>query len=273
LACVAITASSACLFPSLDELSGVPDATAEGGPPDAAPDAMNDAKNDAGADAGMCPPNNDTSLVAYYSFDEGSGSIAHDCSGHGFDALVAGTNAASAWTAGHTKGAIAFASANQICVIVASASANQSGALTASAWYEMAPSTGGGYLVGQRHDSGYAWRIDIEPSGSNDGLGFAVGTNDDAGDDFNAGTLTDTGVFHHVAAVYDPSGPTQTLYFDGVAVDSEPSAAAITLDPTASTIRIGCRGDDTDYFDGVIDEVRVYSRALGASEIAALAAP
>jgi hypothetical protein len=34
-------------------------------------------------DAGMCPPNNDTSLVAYYPFDEGSGSIAHDCSGHG----------------------------------------------------------------------------------------------------------------------------------------------------------------------------------------------
>ena len=266
------------MFPSLDGLTGgASDATTEVGPPDAAPDvvvtkdAASDTGVDATVDAGMCPPNNDTSLVAYYPFDEGSGSIAHDCSGHGYDALLGGTNAQSTWTAGHLKGGIAFASANQICVIVASASANQSGPLTVSAWYEMPSSSGGGYIVGQRHQTGFAWRVDIETDNAGAHLNFAIGANDDAGNDFGATTLTGLDAFHHVAAVYDPSGPTQTLYLDGAAVDTQPSAPAIVLDPIASTIRIGCRGDDTNYFDGVIDEVRVYSRALGASEIASLA--
>ena len=140
-----------------------------------------------------------------------------------------------------------------------------------SAWYDMPSSSGGGYILGQRHQTGVAWRVDIETDNAGAHLDLAIGANDDAGNDFEATTLTGTDAFHHVAAVYDPSGPTQIVYLDGVAADAEPSAPAITLDPIASTIRIGCRGDDTNYFDGVIDEVRVYSRALGASEIASLA--
>jgi hypothetical protein len=185
---------------------------------------------------------------------------------------LSGTNTNAAWTTGHAKGAIAFSSSNQLCVIVASASANQSGGpITVSAWVNVPSSSGGGYIVGQRHQTGFAWRIDVETDDAGDHLNFAIGSNDDAGDDFSNDTLTGTDAFHHVAGVYDPSGPTQTLYVDGVVVDSTSSAPTIVLDPIASTIRIGCRADDSNYFDGVIDEVRVYSRVLGASEIAALA--
>lgn len=276
LACASL-ALSACLFPSLDGLTdgGAFDATGEAGF-DATPDVTaNDAANDTGADAiaeaGMCPPNNDPSLVAYYPFDEGAGTVAHDCSGHGYDAVVSGTNAQSAWTTGHVKGGIAFNSSDQICVIVG-ASANQSGGpLTVSAWYDMPSSSSGGYLVGQRHQTGYAWRIDIEWDDAGAGLNLAIGTNDGSGNDVYAAAYTGTDAYHHVAGVYDPTGPTQKLYLDGVEVDSTSSSTTIALDPIASTIRVGCRDDDTNFFDGVIDEVRVYSRALAASEISALA--
>lgn len=278
MACFAVAvAFGGCLFPSLDGLTGGGlDATAFDGSNDARNDvavgADADADGDASVEAGMCPPNSDPSLVAYLPFDEGSGLIAHDCSGHGYDAILNGSNASSAWTPGHLGSAISFVSANSICVIVSSSAANQSGGpLTATAWFNMSSSGGGGYIVGQRKQTGVAWRIDIESDDAGNHLGFAVGSGDDAGNDDNATTLTDTGTWHHVAAVFDPTGPTQSIYLDGVQTLSSSPASVIVLDPLATTIRIGCRGDDTNFFDGIIDDVRVYARALGPTEIAALA--
>ncbi len=273
LACFAAVFGG-CLFPSLDGLTdgGGADATSEGSASDAPIDVASDGGSDASAEAGMCPPNNDPSLVAYYPFDEGAGLIVHDCSGHGNDAVLSGSNASSAWTQGHVKSAISFVSSNSICVIVSSSAANQSGGpLTATAWYDMSASGGGGYIVGQRHQTGFAWRIDIEQDDAGNHLGFAIGTGDDAGNDDNAITDTDTGNWHHLAAVFDPAGPTQAIYLDGVQTLSSGPASVIILDPIASTIRVGCRGDDTNFFDGTIDDVRVYSRALSAAEVMALA--
>jgi len=235
---------------------------------DASGDAVADARDAAeNTDSGICPPNNDPTLVAYYPFNEGSGTIAHDCSGNGFNALIEGSNVS--WTSGHSGTAILFVSADNVCVVVSSSSANQSGAFTVSAWVNPNGSNGG-YVVGQRQEVGYAWRIDIEPTDAGASLSLAVGTGDDAGDDDFAGTIIQPGSFHHVVGVFAPGGSTQTIYLDGVPNPSPSAAQMIVLDPMSSTIRVGCRGDDTNFFDGVIDEVRVYDRVLSESEIVAL---
>jgi YVTN family beta-propeller protein len=82
-----------------------------------------------------------------------------------------------------------------------------------------------------------------------------------------ATTIT-TGVWHHVAAVYD--GATIKVYLDGILDGSAPTITA-PVDGSAS-LKIGARGDDADTrLNGLIDEVRIYDQALSSTEIQALA--
>jgi hypothetical protein len=69
----------------------------------------------------------------------------------------------------------------------------------------------------------------------------------------------------HLAMTWD--GATVRLYVNG----SQVSTAAVTGTAFASTgpLRIGGNNVWSEWFEGVIDDVRVYSRALSAAEIVA----
>ncbi len=80
-----------------------------------------------------------------------------------------------------------------------------------------------------------------------------------------------TGTWFHVAATWD--GTTQHMYLDGAQVVTGPQFA---IEYTGHDVLIGADetpGGLTHYFDGDIDDVRFYSRALSPSEISLLAAP
>jgi hypothetical protein len=66
-------------------------------------------------------------------------------------------------------------------------------------------------------------------------------------------------------------GKSLTFYVNGQQTDTTAAPAQILDDPQAN-LRIGCRGDSAYFFVGLIDEVRIYGRALAPAEIAALAA-
>jgi len=74
--------------------------------------------------------------------------------------------------------------------------------------------------------------------------------------------------WHHVAITYD--GKAEHLYVDGVETDSKPRAGKISV--TNKHLSIGAiKKTDTsnpyDFFNGIIDEIRIYNRALTADEI------
>jgi len=76
-------------------------------------------------------------------------------------------------------------------------------------------------------------------------------------------TLT-TGRWYHVVGTYD--GFEQKIYINGALDVSEPKA--ITIAPNTHPIRVGCQAIALTYwFDGIVDEVRIYNRALSLSEI------
>jgi hypothetical protein len=68
----------------------------------------------------------------------------------------------------------------------------------------------------------------------------------------------------HIATTYD--GANQRFYVNGVLVGTTPGAGSITV--SNGSIRIGGDASSTgEFFHGLIDEVRLYNRALSAAEI------
>jgi VCBS repeat-containing protein len=75
------------------------------------------------------------------------------------------------------------------------------------------------------------------------------------------------GLWHHVAAVYDGANTVQ-LYIDGTANGSSTDYGALNI--TGSNARIGTQStNDQEYFNGQIDEVRVWDKARDVNEIKA----
>lgn len=75
-------------------------------------------------------------------------------------------------------------------------------------------------------------------------------------------------MWQHVALVWD--GTTKTVYRDAVAIGSAPAARPIF---DASPFVIGSddeNGVPKGFFSGSLDDLRIYDRALGPAEIAAL---
>ena len=72
------------------------------------------------------------------------------------------------------------------------------------------------------------------------------------------------GVWYHLAATFD--GTTVKAYLDGV---EKFSIAAPTTTIRSNSVKVGTSGSQGgNFFNGTIDEVLVYNRALNASEIA-----
>ncbi|WPJ97917.1 LamG-like jellyroll fold domain-containing protein [Coraliomargarita algicola] len=77
--------------------------------------------------------------------------------------------------------------------------------------------------------------------------------------------------WHHLAAVYDRSSDVVTLYVDGAVAGT--NSIELLDDSYAfnwSQARIGGDQDGEPYFNGLIDDVRIYDEALSQAEIQAL---
>jgi beta-galactosidase len=74
------------------------------------------------------------------------------------------------------------------------------------------------------------------------------------------------GVWHHLAGTYD--GSKVKLYIDGVMVNEVAYSGSIMLSP-GTPLYIGANADWPDRgYEGAIDDVRIYDRALAGEEIA-----
>jgi hypothetical protein len=141
---------------------------------------------------------------------------------------------------------------------------------TVSAWIKTGMAHDGDIISWGQETEGNRWLLYINGLG---GLRLSVY----AGYKHTTSTDLRDGTWHHVAAVL-PMGYINVtdveLYVDGVLIGPSDTASSQCQINTVSfnDVKIGILDDGQNrYFDGLIDDVRIYNRALNEDEIASLA--
>src|SRR5262249_20021150 len=197
-----------------------------------------------------------TGLVAAYAFDEGSGSTVADASGNG----NTGTVANATWTnSGKYGGALSFNGTSARVNVPNSASLQLSSGMTLEAWVNPAAVSSAWRDVIYKGDDNYYLEA-TSSSGGRPAGGAIIGGS--YGEAYGAAALT-ANSWAHLALTYD--GATVRLYVNGTQVSSTAKSGGILT--STNQLQIGGDGLYGQYFNGLIDEGRIYNRALTSAEI------
>jgi type II secretory pathway pseudopilin PulG len=203
-------------------------------------------------------------LVGYWHFNEGSGSSTLDASGNGHIGTLENS---PTWTSsGKINGALSFNGTNNDVKV--SGLMGSSAAVTLVGWANLtsADSNGAelisiGDVVVIRLDGSYCNNLQAAYQTSAGSWQITCGKAKYAG----------TG-WHHFAYVANPASSSEILYVDGVQQASSVSSTPIFYSGAGTDTYIGTHGHGAGgfHFNGIIDEVRIYSRALSAVEVSAI---
>ena len=211
------------------------------------------------ASLGTCSPGSPTpGLVAAYGFDETSGAHATDASGNGNEGSLIG---AARTTSGQYGRALTFDGLNDQVAVLDDASLDLTDAMTLEAWVRPSPANAGWRTVVLKEQPGdlvyglYAAATGFRPSGH-----VFVGGNDER---VQAPAALPGNAWSHLATTYD--GSALRLYVNGALVGT--IAATGDMGTSSGPLRVGGNSIWDEWFEGAIDEVRVYDRALTAAQI------
>jgi hypothetical protein len=213
-------------------------------------------------------------LISYWTFNEGSGTVADDSVGTNDGTLLvaAGGGVAPSWVNGKFGKALQFDGISSWVECGWSASLRPTSALSVSAWVK--PTSFSYYLgiVCNFHDTGSTESgYSLSCVGAGDTFSAGVCGSDGSIGYTTAGTYN-TGQWHQVALVFD--GATTRLFVNGSEVASTAELAPIDYyPPPLYGLQIGRYADDNESycFDGIIDDVGVWNRALSTAEVKWLA--
>jgi len=202
----------------------------------------------------------ETGLVAHWKLNETSGSTAVDSSGSGYNGIVAGAS----WNpaGGILGGALEF-DGDTDYVWSSYRGITGSNPRTCAAWIKTDRPSGEIMTWGDRNTDAGRWVVRLDETGVlrlDTGGGYIVGTT----------VLTDD-LWHHIAVASDGSTTDNiVLYVDGrIETTGGVVSQSINTQPSATT-KLGVFQlpfMEGGYFDGLIDDARIYDRVLTAKEI------
>ncbi len=200
-------------------------------------------------------------LIAKWSFDDGLGTTAQDDSGNGHNGTISNTT----WSAtGKYGGALAFNGTSSWVTVADAAALDLTTGMTIEAWVNPTSLTGWRSILLKERAGGLAYSLyatnpDLgsAPPAAFINLGTASDTNSSGTQALPLNTWT------HLAGTYD--GSQLKMHVNGALVQTINASGSITISNGA--LRIGGNSVYGEYFAGLIDEIRLYNRALTVAEI------
>src|SRR5690606_8653854 len=199
-------------------------------------------------------------LVAAYGMDEAFGTTVADSSGHGNTGTARNTTRV---TTGKYGRALSFNGFSSEVVVNDSASLRLSTGMTLSAGVNPSTVTDWRTVLMKELDEEFIPSYGLWASADGGPMGWIL-TEDEAGMPASDTSLP-TNTWTHLALTYN--GSKAILYVNGVPVVQESVSGSIWDE--GGDLRIGANITWGQYFAGLIDEVRIYNRALSAAEIQA----
>ncbi|MDQ0114175.1 DUF5695 domain-containing protein [Paenibacillus harenae] len=202
-------------------------------------------------------------VIASYAFNETSGSAASDASGNGKHASLSG---GTSWSAGKSGNGLELNGSNAYASLPAGIVEGLND-FTIATWVKVDTLSDWARIFD--FGTGTNNYMFLAPRAGGAGLRFGISTSGNGAEQqLNAPALP-TGVWKHVAVTL--SGTTGRLYVDGVLATTN---TAMTLKPSSlgstDLNYIGKSQWPDPYLDGMIDDFKIYSRALNGTEIGTL---
>jgi hypothetical protein len=201
----------------------------------------------------------DDSLVGYWRLDEGAGLVAHDDSGKGNDGTLVGAS----WVDGKFGKALSFNGSTNYVDCGSGASLNITGnSLSIAFWANFAASKTAYSIIAK--DNVFSQKKSFEVFRGADGrVYFDLMT--DSYHELSTVPLS-SGVWYFIVCTYD--GGYMRIYVNDVAGSSLAGTGNIVSSPR--NLKFGTGGYNSAYYNGTLDEVMIYDRALSANMVASL---
>lgn len=209
--------------------------------------------------------------AAYWNFDEGEGSVAADLSNNNNSLLLAN---GSSWSEGYLNTSLsldgkddyAYRNDADLSGSFPSESTDPAGAFTLSAWVKI--DKGGRYnpVINKEGFRARGFDFSIDP---NNKVALEVFSANFVSSVVTSSTAIPTGTWKHIAATYEYTGSTNSkvrIYIDGQ-LDATFDNVVGPVKTNTLPLDVGRYAWLGRYFDGSIDEVKIYPRVLSAEEI------
>jgi hypothetical protein len=196
-------------------------------------------------------------LIGYWKLDDGSGAIASDSSGTGNTGTLI---AAPTWTTGKFGGAIRLTTPEQAVEVGTSDLGIARGTISLWAYPTAFPDVAQfifGHVAG-----GWKNRIQIYTDNTQGSLGIGLGNRHKQANNIYYLPIK---TWSHIVLTWD--GLNYAVYVNGLQRTAGTYNGLSTLSTYADIGNTGYRPDRHEAFNGVIDDVRIYNRVLGADEV------
>ncbi len=208
--------------------------------------------------------------IAHWKLDETTGFIAVDSEGDNDGTLTGGPD----WTPGQLQGGLDFDGIDDY-VAIGGMDVTGNG-ITMMAWFNAeAIATDDGRFISKASSPNEAdawWQLSTTDVGADRYLRMRIKAGGSTTTLADSTVNLNTNRWYFAVGTYDNASGEMKLYLDGVEVASRTHAVggALDTDP-AVPAAIGANGTAERFFNGILDDVRIYDYALSAGEIADLA--